>query len=136
MVDADTVVYAAGGVASPGQGTTEVKAITPEGSVRWSQLVTGKSYIPRLALLADGSLLVGAGRFLHRLASVSGTVLDSLEFPAKLQSGLAVADDATIYVVIGDGRLLALQGWAALDPDDPWPIWRRDNRRTASVPRP
>jgi outer membrane protein assembly factor BamB len=136
VIDADTVIYAAGGVASSTPPTSEVKAIGPDGVERWTATVTGLSYSARLAVLADGSLLVAAGNFLHRLARGSGTKLDSLAFPATVQSALAVTDDATIYLVIADGRLLALQGWAGLEADAPWPLWRRDNRRTASVPRP
>jgi hypothetical protein len=52
----------------------------------------------------------------------------------RLQSALAVAPDGTVHLVTGEGRVEAVKGTVPLDPNAPWPIWRRDNRRTASVP--
>lgn len=131
VIDGDSVAYTATRSVSP----STVMAVGPDGAIRWQTPVTGQSWIPRLAVLADGSVLVATGTFLYRLDRAAGTVLETVQFPMPVQSALAVADDGTIYVVIADGRLLALQGWAPLEPDAPWPIWRRDNARTASVPR-
>jgi hypothetical protein len=132
VIDADTTAYTATRSSSP----AVVMAVQADGAVRWQVPVAGLSWIPRLAVLADGSLLVATGNYLHRLDRTTGTVLETVAFPADVQSGLAVAGDGTVYVVIADGRLLALSGWAPLDPDAPWPVWRRDNRRSASVPQP
>lgn len=131
-IDRDTVLY----TATRSGSETTVLAVGPDGAMRWRQVVPLASYIPRLAVLADGSVLVTAAFTLYRFDRTSGTLLDTVEFPESVESALAVADDGTVYLVIADGRVLAINGWAPLDPDAPWPIWRRDNRRTASVPRP
>lgn len=130
---AEPVVDAAGNVFTSAAGL--VRSIAPDGTVRWEQTIDGVSWIARLALLADGSVLVAEGRFLVRFDQATGAPLDTVEFAADIEAGLAVGPDNTVYVVTGDARLTALEGWAPLDPTAPWAIWRRDNRRTASVPR-
>jgi hypothetical protein len=136
VIDADTVIYAAASIASDltGVDATEVKAITPDGNVLWTETVDGHCYIPRLAILSDGTLLVAAGHYLHTLSRATGAALGAIGFPALIASALAVGPTGTIYVVTGDKRLQAVKGTVPLDPNAPWPIWRRDNRRTASVP--
>jgi outer membrane protein assembly factor BamB len=132
VIDADTTLY----TATRNVRNTDVMAVRHDGSILWTRTVPNSSYIPRLAVLADGTVLVTVAFCLYRFAAATGDLLDTIEFPTGVESGLAVVADGTIYVVIADGRLLALQGWAPLQPDAPWPIWRRDNARTASVPRP
>lgn len=132
VIDADTTLY----TATRNVRNTDVMAVRHDGSVLWTRNVPNSSYIPRLAVLSDGTVLVTVAYCLYRFAAATGDILDTIEFPTGVESALAVTGDGTIYVVIADGRLLALQGWAPLDPDAPWPIWRRDNARTASVPRP
>jgi hypothetical protein len=134
VIDADTVVYSAAYVTYDPDGESEVRAIGPDGSVRWTQTVTGASYIARFAVLADGTLYVAAGYYLHTLSRATGAIISTIEFPTPIQSALAVAPNGTVYLVTGDGRLEAVKGTVPLDPNAPWPIWRRDNRRTASVP--
>jgi outer membrane protein assembly factor BamB len=134
VVDADTVIYSAAYVTNGPAGQSEVQAIGPDGSVRWTQTVSGASDIPRFAILADGTLYVAVGYYLHTLSRATGTILKTIEFPVGIYSSLAVAPNGTVYLVTGDGRLEALRGTVPLDPNAPWPIWRRDDRRTASVP--
>jgi hypothetical protein len=131
VIAADTAVYT-GSTLNP--GLTEVKRIRYDGRVYWTRALSGTSYIPRFALLADGTLLVAPGNYLYTLRRTDGAVVDTIEFPAPIQSALAVAPNGTVYLVTGEGRLEAVKGTVPLDPDAPWPIWRRDNRRTASVP--
>jgi hypothetical protein len=132
VVGADTAIYTASRL---DPGLTEVMRIRPDGHVYWTRALSGTSYIPRFALLADGTLLVATGNYVYTLLRTNGAVVDTIEFPALVGSALAVGPTGTIYVVTGDKRLEALRGTVPLDPDAPWPIWRRDNRRTASVPR-
>ncbi len=136
VVDADTTVYAATGVATEtGAGIqSEVQAIGPDGSVHWTQTVPGASNRPRLAILADGTLYVGVGYYLHTLSRATGAILKTIEFPLRIHSPFAVGPSGTVYLVTADGRLEAVRASVPLDPNAPWPIWRRDNRRTASVP--
>jgi outer membrane protein assembly factor BamB len=133
VVDADGTVYmAVGRGGTPAR--SDLLAIGPSGEKRWELTLAGSQYTPRLALLADRSLWLSTGAFLHHV-SIAGVLLETIELAAEASSGLAVDADGTLYLVTDDGRLLAIGGDAPLAPDSPWPIWRRDNRRTASVPR-
>jgi hypothetical protein len=79
---------------------------------------------------------VGSDRFLTRFHAQTGAQLDQFELADAVTSALAVATDGTLYVITGGHRIVAIDGGAPLDPGAAWPTWRRDNRRTASVPRP
>lgn len=129
VVGADGALYAAG---------NGVARVAPDGQTQWSAPVAGGAAGAdwRLALLADGTLWVGGGRFLTRLDAATGARLDQVEFADDLTSALAVAADGTLYAITGWNRLVAIDAGAPLDPNAPWPTWRRDNRRTSSVPRP
>jgi len=136
VVAGDSTIYTGATTESGADGTTEVRGIAQDGTVRWTTAVSGGPWISRYAALADGTLYVAAGYYLHRLSRATGAVLTTVEFPSAIESGLAVGPDGTVYLVTGDGRLQAVRGDAPLDPEAPWATWRRDNRRTASVPRP
>jgi outer membrane protein assembly factor BamB len=115
-----------------------VHRLTPEGAVVWEAPLpaSSPSSFTRMALLADGTLWVGNGRFLTRLRAATGERMAEVELTAAVSSGLVVASDGTLYVIAGANRIVAIAGGAPLDPDAPWPVWRRDNRRTSSVNRP
>jgi outer membrane protein assembly factor BamB len=111
--------------------------VSPGGQVQWSAPHPGGSrYNGRLALLADGTLWVAAGRFLLHFEAATGVLIDQVELADWVTSAPAVAEDGTLYVMTGANRIVAIDGGAPLDPQAPWPTWRRDNRRTSSVPRP
>jgi outer membrane protein assembly factor BamB len=111
-----------------------VIALSDSGTMVWEQPVSGWSHIPRLALLADQTLLAMTGPNLTRLDAATGAVLNTIAFPLDIASAPVVNPDGTIVLLTNDHRLIGLQGWAPLDPDAPWPTWRRDNRRTAALP--
>jgi outer membrane protein assembly factor BamB len=114
-----------------------VHRLTPEGAVVWeAPLPASPPSFTRMALLADGTLWVGNGRFLTQLRAATGERMAQVELTAAVSSGLVVASDGTLYVIAGVNRIVAIAGGAPLDPDAPWPVWRRDNRRTSSVNRP
>jgi outer membrane protein assembly factor BamB len=128
-IGADGAVYAVAG--------DTVRRLSPDGQVRWAKGHPGESpQNGRMALLADGTLWVGSGRFLTRFHTQTGAQLDQVELADLVMSAPVVAPDGTLYVVTGGNRLVAIDGGAPLDSLAPWPTWRRDNRRTASVPRP
>jgi outer membrane protein assembly factor BamB len=133
VIGSDTTVFVA--TADHASGTGAAYAVAPDGSVTWQAPLDGYSYIPRLALLDDGTLWVALGRYLYRLSAATGAVVETLEFAEPIGSALAVDGAGVVYLMTGNQRVMAVQGPAPLDPDAPWPIWRRDNRRTASVPR-
>ena len=127
VVAADGTVYVVAG--------GHARALAPDGTVLWQTALEGYSWIPRLALLADGSIWISLEPFVYRLDAATGALVETIRLKGEFGgSPLAVADDGTLYVVNGD-RLIAIQGPAGLDASAPWPVWRRDNRRTASVPR-
>jgi outer membrane protein assembly factor BamB len=109
-------------------------ALSDSGTTLWEQPLGGWSYIPRMALLADQTLLAMTGPNLYRLDAATGAVLNTIALPMDVASAPVVNPDGTILLLTNDHRLIALQGWAPLDPDAPWPTWRRDNRRTAALP--
>jgi outer membrane protein assembly factor BamB len=116
--------------------TGSAYAVAADGSIRWQVTLDGYSYIPRLALLSDGTLWVALGSNLYRLATATGALVEVIEFASAVASPLAVDAAGTVYLITEGDRVFAIRGPAPLDPGAPWPVWRRDNRRTASVPRP
>jgi outer membrane protein assembly factor BamB len=128
VIGADGTVYGVGGLSA--------SAWAPDGASLWTTPLEGGSWVHRAALLSDGTLWVTKGRWLYRLSATTGALLETVELTEQVLSPLAVAPDGTLYLMTDRNVLLAIEGPAPLDPDAPWPIWRRDNRRTASVPRP
>jgi hypothetical protein len=108
-------------------------ALSDSGTVIWRQPLSGGSWIPRLTILADGTMLAVNGPNLYRLDSATGAVLHTTTFPVNIVSAVVVDGAGTIFLITSDHRLVAVQGWAPLDPNAPWPTWRRDNRRTAAL---
>jgi hypothetical protein len=135
VIAADGTVFTTTTTSSSG-GTGVAYAFGPDGSVKWQTPLAGYSWIPRLALLSDGTLWVALGWYLYRLSASTGALVETLEFAFPITSALAVDEAGVVYVTEGVQRVVAVQGPAPLEPNAPWPIWRRDNRRTASVPRP
>ncbi len=127
VIGADGTLYAVGGSTAYG--------IAPDGTINWTTQLEGRSWIPRLAVLADGTIWAALDRNLWRLTAATGEVVDVIKFTTKIQSPLAVANDGTVYLITDDNRMFAVKHDAPLDPQSPWPIWRHDNRRTASVAR-
>lgn len=132
VIDAQGTAYVAVGRGGIPPGSS-LMAVSGSGALRWELTLPGSQYTPRLALLANGTLWVSLGQYLHHVTT-AGRLLETIELVTDAASALAVADDGTMYVMTYDGRLLALDGDSPLDPGSPWPTWRRDNRRTASVP--
>jgi hypothetical protein len=129
----EPVVGADGAIYLGQRGT--VHRVGPDGTVAWTVTVaaSGSVYHTRIALLADGTLWVGSGRFLTHLRAATGERIAEVELADPVSSGLVVAPDGTLLVITGRNRIVAINAGAPLDPDAPWPIWRRDNRRTSSV---
>lgn len=113
-------------------GVTTAYAVDAEGRIRWRRELAGGSWIPRLALLADGTLYVAAGRTLYALSQASGALVWKTEMASEIDSPLVVTSEGAVYFLTEEARLVAIDGTARLDPDSPWPIWRGNNRRTAS----
>ena len=134
VIGADGAIYAASG--------TVLTKLLADGRTAWTAAlpvvppIAGVQSIIRMALLADGTLWVGSGRFLIRFWTGTGEIVEQVELADQVSSGLAVAGDGTLYAVTGRNRIVAIVAGAPLDLAAPWPIWRRDNRRTSSVPRP
>ena len=129
VIDADGTLFAA-----TMWGGTVVKAVDAGGSVVWETAVE-PGYWPHLALTVDHVLYVSSDFCLTALSTIDGSVRWQSEFASTIYAGPAVAPDGTVYVVTYDYRLLALRGDGPPDPNAPWPAWRGNSRRTASVRR-
>lgn len=134
VVDANNVVYVAVSVIGSSDGFVQAFNGT-DGTVLWTTPLPSyggafrRSYI---ALTNDGGMVVGVSNGVHSLSS-TGAMRWSVPLMSTVDANIVIGTDATIYLLTGDARLMAIRGDAPLSTTAPWATYRADNRGTSSV---
>jgi outer membrane protein assembly factor BamB len=106
-----------------------------DGSRIWSRTIASEPIGSYLSLTTDGGLILNGRRSLLVLDAATGNLRWEVPLAYDIGSSIGVAPNGLIYFATAEGRVMALRGDAPLDLAAPWPTWRADNRRTASVIR-
>lgn len=120
-----------GGIIYDESHGTTITSFNPNGSVRWR--TADLSMNPQPVLSSDGLVIGGSatGR-LHAFDIANGTQKWAFSGGGRFEASPVIATNGTIYAGSTDRKLYAVAGTAG-PASGPWPMYRRDTKRTGAV---